>query len=163
MLCQKCNKNEATTHIRTIVNAQIKEYNLCPHCAKKEGYTSLMSNSMLDFNSFFGDFFNMSLPQKIENTTCDFCGNSFSDIAQSGKVGCAECYTVFYEQLKPSINKMHGESKHAGKIPTGIDKEIKIFSDIESLKTQLKQAIEEQEFEKAAILRDEIKKLEGGV
>ena len=50
---------------------------------------------------------------------CPVCGASLSDISDTGKVGCADCYKTFLNQLMPSIQRMHGNTHHIGKIPMG--------------------------------------------
>ncbi|MGN0551442.1 MAG: UvrB/UvrC motif-containing protein [Acutalibacteraceae bacterium] len=162
MLCQSCKKNQATTHVKSIVNGEFTEYHLCPECAKKMGYGSIFPSAGLDFSSFLGSFLDGGLPQRTSATRCKGCGASFSDIARTGKVGCADCYDNFYDELLPSIRKMHGNTTHTGKAPGGSSKELRVLNELERAKAELKIAIDKQEFEQAAKLRDKIKELEGG-
>ena len=116
MLCDKCGKNHATTHIRSVVNGFVAEKNLCGYCAATEGYTGIAHNSIGDMlASVFGDAL-ASGSKSLENR-CACCGVTFSDIAESGKVGCSECYKTFYEQLMPYLKRVHGSTKHAGRVP----------------------------------------------
>ena len=101
---------------------------------------------------------------------CEKCGSCFDDIIKSGKVGCADCYEKFYSKLLPSIQRIHGKANHGGKIPVrheavsaekAVPKEKSAEEKIEELNSQMQKAIEEQNFEQAAVLRDEIKKLKG--
>ena len=103
MLCEKCGKNHATTHIKTVVNGVVKEYNLCPYCAAKYGYTTNSLAGMLA--SMFGEISSGQLSK--HQTKCSVCGAAFSDIAKTGKVGCSECYTVFYNDLLPYLKRVH--------------------------------------------------------
>lgn len=160
MMCDKCGKNPATTHVRTVVNGKVSERNLCSHCAAKEGYGSFGKLSFANMlASMFGDSIESGTSTKER---CRCCGSSFEDIAQSGRVGCSECYNTFRKELMPSLNRLHGKVQHVGKVP-----EINKFEEqenqmtIEKLKSQLKAAVEAEEYEKAAQLRDEIKSLEG--
>ena len=89
---------------------------------------------------------------------CQFCGSSFEEIAKSGKVGCAHCYEEFYEELLPSIQRIHGRTNHTGKLARSAGTEVKVKNEIAKCKAELEQAIKTQEFEKAAELRDKIKK-----
>lgn len=162
MLCQSCKKNEATTHIKKIINGALEEYNLCHECAKKMGYTNIFSNFENEWNSMLGSFFSGGLPSRSEATRCKGCGSSFSDIAQRGMVGCPLCYETFYEELLPSIKKIHGNTQHNGKFPSSAGKKLAIVNEIESMNEQLKEAVKRQEFEKAAQLRDKINELKGG-
>lgn len=167
MKCQKCGANNANTHIKTIVNGEFKEYDLCSECAKQMGYTNIFGDIENEFSNFLGSFFGNVLPARTQATRCEFCGSSYSDIAKSGHVGCANCYNVFGEQLLPSIRRIHGNTAHCGKNsgkpekhgakPQKETKEQKIAK----LKSELDLAIKEQNFEHAAELRDKIKEMEG--
>lgn len=165
MICQACGKNTATTHIKTITNGELSELSLCSECAQKLGYGDFFSNWGFNFGNLLGSFF--SDEEEEETIRCKGCGSSFEDIAQSGKVGCAECYRTFYDRLIPSIQRIHGNTRHRGKIPgvtphsdcTALTQ--KPENELESLRMQLKEEIEAQNFEQAAVLRDKIKELEG--
>ena len=162
MLCQSCKKNEATTHVKRIVNGQIEEYDLCHECAKKMGYTNLFSGFENEWNSLLGSFFGGGLPSKTSATRCKSCGSSFSEIAKRGIVGCPDCYDTFYDELLPSIRKIHGNTQHNGKFPASAGKQLAIVNELESLQEQLNEAVSRQEFEKAAQLRDRRNSLKGG-
>ena len=169
MLCQACGKRPATTHVKTIINGELTEYSLCSECAQKMGYENLMSGLGLNFGSLLGSFFGDSAKRPMETVRCPGCGSSFEDIAQSGKVGCAECYKTFYERLIPSIQRIHGNTKHCGKHPGGAMLQISPQqqlanpeTELQRKKRELQEAVEAQNYEQAAVLRDEIKELEGG-
>ena len=115
MKCQKCGANNANTHVKTVINGEIKEYDLCSECAKKMGYTNIFGNFEDEFSGLLGSFFGNSLPARTQATRCDFCGSSYSDIAKSGHVGCAKCYEIFGDQLLPSIGRMFGDTDDCGK------------------------------------------------
>ena len=161
MLCQNCGKNEATTHIKQIVNGDMAESHLCAECAKNLGYSDMLSGFGLDLSEFLGDM--MPALTRGNSERCPKCGTSFSDIVRSGRVGCAECYRTFYDELLPSIQRIHGRIKHSGKASSGAieqPKEETKEEKIAKLKTQMDEAVAAQEFEQAAKLRDEIKSLE---
>ncbi len=159
MLCQSCEKRQATTHIKTIVNGELKEYNLCPECAQKMGYDSFFGGLGFDFDKLFGSF--MENTGAVRSTKrCQCCGSSFEDIAKSGKIGCASCYEIFRDELLPSIQRIHGRTCHTGKLARSAGTEVKIRNEIAKCKQELNEAIKSQEFEKAAELRDRIRELE---
>ncbi len=174
MKCQKCNKNEANTHVKRVINGEFEEYHLCSECAEKMGYSNAFSSfgsSFADsFNSLFGSFFENALPARTQATRCETCGTSYNDIASSGMVGCADCYEVFADRLLPTIRRVHGNTTHCGKNSPAFRKnrlektentEVKEeVNELDKLKAQLDEAIKNQEFEKAALLRDEIKEKE---
>ena len=119
MLCESCGKNPVTTHVKTIINGELTEYSLCAECAQKLGYGNLLTGLGRNFSSLLGGFFGETEPDSTDTMRCKGCGSSFDDIARSGKVGCAECYHTFYHRLIPLIQRIHGNTKHRGKIPGG--------------------------------------------
>ena len=86
-------------------------------------------------------------------TRCPFCNKSFEEIAKDGKMGCAECYTAFYDKLLPSLQRIHGKGTHMGKRPNSNNDS---RNKLEMLKEQLENAVREQNFEAAVKIRDEI-------
>ena len=81
----------------------------------------------------------------------------------NGKIGCADCYTTFYDKLLPSLQRIHGKTRHEGKNPTVIKTEVNTSEkETEKLENELKAAINEQNFEKAAELRDRIRSMKEG-
>lgn len=166
MKCQKCNKNNATTHIKRVINGEFEEYNLCSECAKEMGYNNIFGSFTDDFNSLFGSFFENALPARSQATRCEFCGTSYSDIARTGMVGCANCYDIFSDRIMPTVRRVHGNTTHCGKNSQFAKSELagtkeEKSSDIDALKAEIDKAIKNQEFEKAAELRDKIKAMEG--
>lgn len=156
MLCEKCGKNHATTHIKSVVNGIVKEYNLCEQCAATYGYTNSLTGMLA---SMFGDI--TKNDGIMPNTKCAVCGAEFKDIANSGKVGCSECYNTFYDQLLPYLKRVHGSIKHSGKVPNSAPLIIKPKTDsVESLRSELSRLIAEENYEQAAVVRDKIKEME---
>lgn len=159
MLCEKCKKNHADTHISKTVNGVHYEMNLCSACAAEEGFENLGGGLFGMLAYMFGE--NAGVYGKNETKRCKQCGRSFSDIAESGRLGCAECYKTFSAELEPSLQRIHGKIKHIGKHSKAYNKKTDDKTDIEKLKEKLSEAVSREEYEKAAEIRDEIKKLEG--
>lgn len=167
MKCQKCGANNANTHVKTVINGEFREYDLCSDCAHKMGYTNVFSDFENEFSGLIGSFFGNVLPARTQATRCEFCGSSYPEIAKTGMVGCAHCYELFADKLFPSIRRMHGNTTHCGKnSPTAkaerAEKAAEVSNDdkLGRLKKQLDDAIKEQNFEHAAELRDQIKEME---
>ena len=95
-----------------------------------------------------------------EDITCNFCNTSFNEYKKTGKLGCGKCYSTFRKQLKPIIEGIYGYSEHIGKFPKNESKDTEIVRTVEQLKEKLNMAIQEEEYEQAAKLRDEILQLE---
>lgn len=163
MLCQNCGKNEATTHLKRIINGEKAETHLCSQCASALGYGSIFSGFGLNLGDLFGGFFGELPVSKLSNRVirCEKCGCSFDDIVKSGKIGCSDCYKTFYDKLLPSIQRIHGKTEHQGKFPAGAGEDVRYAHKLTELKAELNKAIDEQNFEKAAMLRDEIRAMEG--
>lgn len=179
MLCDNCGKREANVRYQENINGRRKELNLCEECSKKLGIDQFDFNMPIDFSSFFGGFFEdlenrelMPFFEDIKALKCDSCGSTFDDILKTGRLGCQNCYDVFEEQVNPIIRRIQGADKHIGRIGKVIDSKITTVEDdvkpekkaemskLEKLKEDLKKAIEEERYEDAAKLRDDIKKLE---
>ena len=168
MLCQICGQHPATTHIKTIVNGKLTQAHLCAECAKKQGYGNLFSDWGAGFGSLLSGLMGQP-PAAAQTPRCPVCGASFEDIARSGKIGCAQCYQTFRGQLLPMIQRIHGAAQHKGKVPGGsalrvTDPNNQIVaveeSPLDEKKRLLQQAVDAQDFERAAVLRDEIKEME---
>lgn len=162
MLCENCGKNTATTHIKTVINGVVTEKNLCGYCAAMGGYSKFVNNG---FASMLSAMFSDELATgHIKEHRCECCGTRFSDIAESGKMGCSECYEAFKNKLVPYLKRVHGTTEHLGKrLPSQVSAlaTVTLEDKKESLRAQMLKAVGEENFELAAQLRDEIKKLEG--
>lgn len=162
MLCENCKKETATTHIKRTVNGVTKEYYLCPECAAKLGFSNF---NFFDMNDLWGSLLgnqNTSIPQAKR---CKTCNTSFDEIVKCGKMGCPDCYLEFRNEIMPTLIKMHGKTEHKGTSPeknSTITKTDNAENDeILKLENDLKQAIEAEEFEKAAEIRDILKEKRG--
>lgn len=162
MLCQYCGKREATTHIKKIVNGEAAQVDLCPACAARLGYGGMFPGMGLGLSDFLGGFLGERGREEKRGQAqrCPQCGCSFEDIAESGMAGCAQCYQTFRSRLMPSIARIHGKARHVGKAGQSAGAQVKARSRLDTLREELNQAVSEQNFERAAQLRDEIKSLE---
>lgn len=163
MVCQNCERSEATTHIKRVVNGDTAETHLCTDCAAHLGYGDFFSGFGLNLGELFGGILENGLPEtkSAKIIRCSKCGCSFEDIVRDGKLGCAQCYTTFYDKLLPSLQRIHGRIEHNGKFSRIAGESTKKKSRLEQLREDLNTAIEEQNFEQAAKFRDEIKGMEG--
>lgn len=159
--CQKCGKRPATTHIMQTIGGNTVELNLCQTCAAKLGYSGLSGFSVNElFGSLFGE--GVQPKSKTPQVRCPSCGCTFQEISRTGKVGCAKCYEVFYNRLLPNLERIHGKVQHVGKLPAEADTALKAKREEEELQRKLREAVEKQDFEQAAVLRDRLKELERG-
>lgn len=161
MLCQICNKNEATIHFTTIMNGKAENKYICESCASEYQDENLELPFSLNklFASFLSGFETEEDFDEKEEKVCDGCGLTYRQLMDKGKFGCDECYDVFYEDIKELLKGIHGHHIHRGKIPKRSgEKTIKI-REVEELKEKLDLAVNKEEYEEAAILRDRIKEI----
>lgn len=172
MLCSECNKKPATLHFTQIVNGKKTEVNVCEICAQKKGYLTnsdetfslhelLTSLFNVTSNSSQVDLGNESFFERFTEMKCDRCQLSFSDFQRIGKFGCANCYESFKPRLNSVIRRVHsGNTQHSGKIPKRKGSKLHLKKELSKYRDYLKQLIEEENFEEAALVRDRIKELE---
>ena len=164
MLCQKCNKNEATIHRVTVINGAKNEVHLCEDCAREEG-----GIPSLAIQNILKGFLEKS-QSKEQSLYCPNCSMTLEKFKSDGFLGCTQCYSVFEEYLEPILHSIHGTAVHEGKQPKSSAMktaaqpvlEPKKPSGAELLKNELKQAIEEENYERAAQIRDELKAMQEG-
>lgn len=160
MLCQVCGKNDATVHFTKIINGNIEEIHLCSSCAKENKDLEFNFDFPFSFQKLFTGLID-SVQDKGEqekDITCE-CGLTYKEFLESGKFGCAKCYDTFSGDMDSLLKGIHGHNRHEGKIPSGTKDKMLQKRAIESLKSELEQSIKIEDFERAAYLRDEIKKL----
>lgn len=173
MLCDRCQKKEAKVLYTEIINGVKKEQHLCEDCATD--FTSFqmgkpLLNSEMTLNDLLStllEAYNTSWETEAGEdrpvVACDQCGTSYEEFLQNGRFGCANCYRSFHKELGKTLKGIQGSEVHTGKRPKGFisstDKILKGFSDAERLNLKLQEAIEKEEFEEAARLRDVIRQL----
>ncbi len=167
MICERCGEREASVHLTRIINGEKKEMHLCEECAKKSSKLTVEDN--LSFQSLLSGILNQnSMNQnpsvfndnQSQNLVCNNCDMSYHEFTQKGFFGCEECYEVFKDNLDPLFKRIHGNSKHTGKYPLSFRKKIKFESEINKLKNEMKNAVDDENFEKAAEIRDKIHAIE---
>lgn len=176
MLCERCKKNEANYYYHESVNGAEKTYHLCAECAKeleksgeiknfaKDNFMDSFFTKELDsMNSVFSSLFSPAYSQgKLKNperTKCSLCGATFDELARDGKTGCPKCYEVFADELDASIRRIHGRSSHTGRAPFKFREKNETKQKLHQLEKDLKEEIRNENYERAAELRDEIKAL----
>ncbi|HOM01504.1 MAG TPA: UvrB/UvrC motif-containing protein [Acetivibrio sp.] len=162
MLCQKCQKRVANVQMTQIVNNNKSVVYLCEQCAREEGKFNVMSPFSISdfFSGIMGFPYMASAPQQNQDVVCETCGMSYEEFKKIGKLGCSNCYKVYGDKLVPLLRRLHGNIQYNGKFPSRAFGSIRISREIEKLKEQLNIAIKNEEYEKAAVLRDQIKSLE---
>jgi protein arginine kinase activator len=170
MLCQSCNQRDANVHITKVINGVKNEFHLCEECAKQKqeinmGIPFNMSSS-LSFQNIMDGFVEMmgnSTPPQQEQKKCETCGMTFDHFRRTGKVGCGGCYEAFGKNLTPLIKRIHGNLQHTGKLPKRTGGLLKLKRSVDNLKSELKMAINNEEYERAAMVRDQIREIESKI
>lgn len=162
MICQICGKNEATVEFTEIVNDEVKQLHLCDSCAKDKGIEMEQHFSIADFLASMSGA--GASPAEVGDLSikCDKCGMTFEEFQKIGRFGCGNCYIAFRKNLLPLLKRIHGSARHMGKAAKEIDSSdgTKKKSEIQELRQKLQHAIDTEEFEEAARLRDRIRELE---
>ncbi len=172
MLCEKCKKRTATVFYNENINGKVCSYSLCGECAAKlhekgeiQDITSMIGSFADPFSElqdhFFSGFFGLPSQKALHGEKkCPACNASYHEIASSGKVGCAQCYDTFADELSRSIQSIHGTTSHTGTIPSRQRAKQERTQVIARLKKELQDAISREDYESAARLRDEIRSME---
>ena len=172
MLCERCKKNEATYYYHENVNGVEKTYHLCRDCKEEMekkgelGDVDLNMNSL--FDSFFADPFKGTLfgslfaparnqIQSVEKK-CS-CGMTLRELSSGGMVGCPACYETFARELAGTVQGIHGRNTHNGRGPAKFREKLGVKQKIEALEKERLEAVKSENYERAAEIRDELKKL----
>ena len=93
------------------------------------------------------------------SVVCEQCGTTYAEFRKSGAVGCANCYKAFHAPIERIFKRVQAGNQHSGRIPEGVRSGASIRMNIDRLKQRMQKAIQDEEFEQAAKLRDAIRAL----
>lgn len=155
--CKICGQ-EATIHLTQIIENQIHKIDLCETCAHQKGLVDpeafglehLIANQELDIPASFSE------PDSKPSEACSLSGATFGDFQKTGRFGSAECYQKFHKKIIPLLKNMHKGIRHTGKVLSSHENKQEL-SEVIQLREELQRAIDDERFEEAAKLRDEIK------
>lgn len=160
--CRRCSK-PATLHITEIRKGEATEVHLCESCAKdylQQADTNDDSSSEFEFDKLEDA---SEALDDAEDPVCPNCGITFREFRKQGRLGCPHDYVAFRNELLPLLENIHGQTQHVGKTPRQVavsPQRQDLQHQLVRLKSQLKAAIDEEKYESAAKLRDEIHSLE---
>ena len=159
--CRRC-PNQATLHITEILEGNASEIHLCEKCAREylsesesqdsDGVTAELAAKLEELQESENDEF--------DRLRCSGCGITFSEFRDIGRLGCPSCYDEFRSQLRPLLENIHEDLLHSGKRPAHIPGHSDDQSRVLQLRTQQREAIRQEDYEKAASLRDKIAEIE---
>ena len=162
-VCQSCQKSKATVHI-TDTAPKKRERHLCEDCAEKEGViikhppptTNAILKKFMQFKASGGSDSDIG-----EDRSCPRCGRSFREFQSKGLLGCPHDYEAFRSILTTLLSRAHnGATEHVGKVPPTAGAQVKRQTGLLRLSHELEDAIERENYERAAEIRDQIRTLE---
>ena len=157
MLCCVCKEKEAKVHLTQILGEKMQKVDLCEACAAEKGVNDPTGFSLADLLLGLGASSEIDEAGGGAKLKCPGCGFTQADFKKAGRLGCAECYKTFSEALDSLLKTMHKGTRHVGKVPRSF-KQAKVLSErLDRLNRKLVKAVEEEKFEEAAKVRDEIK------
>jgi protein arginine kinase activator len=184
MLCQKCEQRPATVFFTQTINTETTQMHLCEVCAKEQNpiyggidaahfnplaaLTNILNTVMaMEGNVVPGMAKGREAQSAIDpQLQCPHCGYQLSAFRQTGRLGCTRCYESFRKALEPVITGIHGSVRHAEEssavaAPLAAPKTTRVEKpEVEQIRAQIKEAVQNEKYEEAARLRDEIKKIE---
>jgi protein arginine kinase activator len=162
MLCDNCATNEAAIHLTQIQNNEMTTRHLCETCAEAMGLETGAGSATAPLADFLAQMGKAITGEAVKAAgTCPTCGHSLDDFKRTGRLGCATCYTSFDASLRGLLRKLHNGTQHTGKVYMAPDPgEADRTARIAALRRSLQHAVDHEDFERAASLRDQIRRLE---
>lgn len=162
MKCQRCEK-PATFHITELTDPKSpKELHLCEDCAK----VYLTHGSAPEVSGGAEKKLTFEVGQtaeelaRLDQRACPVCGITFYDFRQAGRLGCPHDYVCFEQELEPLILNIHGKTRHVGKAPKRGARTTDHQTELIRLRREMKEAVDQEDYERARELRDEIRRIE---
>jgi protein arginine kinase activator len=146
-------------HLTDIVNKQKKELHLCQACAEQK---QLINKQELNLPAILQAMIGQHVGQptdELARLACPQCGIRFMEFRAEGRLGCPHDYEVFRVGLEPLLQRIHRSTRHIGKAPrhTG---DAAFVAELVELRRRLKAAVDAEEYEEAARLRDLLREKE---
>jgi protein arginine kinase activator len=168
MRCEHCREREAIIHLTQIQNAQVTTLHLCEPCAAEKGIETGTPSGKFPLQDFLATLGKGGAEPAGTgpDVACPACGATLRDFRQTGRLGCAECYRVFEAPLRDLLRRLHGSARHVGEMygqepaPIAVLTPAPVPDALTDLRERLRRAIETEDFELAAELRDRIRGLE---
>ena len=163
MTCDQCREREAVIHLTQIVNEQVTTLHLCEKCAAEKGVESPGSTVKTPLGTFLaamGKGAEQQLPAARTGESCTRCGATFQDFRETGRLGCPDYYRAFESSLRDLLRRLHGSTHHLGERYAERESPVVVAEQAADLREQLRLAVETENFELAAELRDRLRVME---
>jgi len=161
VLCDRCKETEATVHLTQVVNGVVEKLHLCENCASEAGFDLQGPVSITDILLGLGG--NKQEQEQLEPAVekiCPNCHLTMGDFKKRGRLGCAKCYELYRDELAPLLKAVHRSEQHTGKVPSRERERVHHSQEIKALQQELNEAVSREDYEQAARLRDQIRKIE---
>jgi protein arginine kinase activator len=162
MLCESCGNAEASIQVTRVVNNEMRVLHLCESCAAEQGLDpGPGTGGNLPLVDFLAQISAGAAEESPPTGRCPTCGLTPAQLKQTGRLGCATCYVHFEPHLRSLLRRLHGGTQHAGKVavpPESEDADRRVRMD--ALRRSLQRAVDSEDFEHAASLRDQIRRME---
>ncbi len=162
MVCDHCGSTDAVVHLTQIVNNEMSSFHLCERCAAEKGLETPPEPASVPLTDFLAQMGHDQFeePESAGNQ-CSYCGLTFKQFKETGRLGCPHCYETFAYSLRRLLRRVHGGTQHVGKVylppdPSASEMEKRL----EGLRRRLHRAVQSEDFERAAEIRDQIRSLE---
>ncbi|MEY2599149.1 MAG: hypothetical protein RLZZ244_2891 [Verrucomicrobiota bacterium] len=160
MFCDVCKTAKASVFLTQIVEGKMQKVNLCEACSQERGVGDPTAFALADLLQGLG------AAQEVERAggealRCGACGFTQAEFKKTGRLGCSECYSVFSEGLESLLRGMHKGLEHRGKVPERQARRLEQERELRGLHEKLREAVGKELYEEAALLRDQIRQLEG--
>jgi protein arginine kinase activator len=164
MKCEICGLKDAVIHIRQIQKDLVHELHICEECAQEKGLLREEESELPITNLLSGLLEGKDVLSVGEGKeACPKCGMKINEFRKQGKLGCAECFHAFEKDIHAIISQMAARPRHAGKLPHTLAVEHTTTAQAEGLREELRSAVEREEYEIAARLRDRLRELDADV
>jgi protein arginine kinase activator len=161
MLCDNCHERDAVVHLTQIENNAVSQIHLCEQCAAERGVETTVAEVKHPLGELLHAVQAQMQPAGEAEERCDFCGSTMADFRATGRWGCPHCYIAFETSMRGLLRRIHGSSQHVGETYRAAHSEaMERTAKLAELRERLRRAIETEQFELAADLRDRIRVLE---
>ena len=162
MKCEICNNNEAIVHVQQIIGNEEINVHICEKCAFEKGISNNPSDALdVSLKDLVAGLVDLSiLKRRKDVSTCPGCETSIKNIRKKGALGCPQCYSVFQKEISRLVEEECEDTQYTGRLPVNIENQKKLLENQTNLQHDLEAAIANEDYEKAAMIRDQLSKLE---
>lgn len=161
MLCDNCKERDAVVHHTRIADNAVTQLHLCEKCAEAKGVETTLALPQHPLGAILQAVQAEASTAAEDAASCAFCGATARDFQATGRLGCPHCYDAMERSLRELLRRLHGSSKHVGvQYDTPVAHLLQKPDSVHDLRDRLRRAVDAEQFELAAALRDRLRVLE---